>query len=214
MRKHIKAGFGMAAVLCALLLCARPAWCTGVETSQKVGTTLENLNAAYNGESNAQARYTAFAKKAQEEGYLKVASLFRAAAKSEEIHAANHAKVIKQMGGASKATIEAPVVKSTKENLEAALAGESHERDSMYPAFIAQAEKDKNKAAVKTFTEAKGVEANHAKLYTAALANLEAWKVGGVVFSDCGECGNTVEKVDFVKCPVCGEPRSRYFEVK
>ena len=200
------------ACCCAFLLHTTPVFATGIEAT-KAGTTLENLMAAYKGESNANARYLAFAKKAQEEGYLKVAVLFRAAAKSEEIHANNHAKVIKKLGGTPKADIEAPKIGTTKENLEVALKGESHERDSMYPAFIEQAQKDKNKAAVRTFTLARDVEANHAKLYTEALNNIEAWKVGGAVFYDCGECGNTVEKIDFTKCPVCGEPKSRYSKV-
>src|SRR5450756_995798 len=82
-------------------------------------TTLDNLQAGFNGESNAHSRYLAFAEKADQEGYGEVASLFRAAAKAEEVHAANHAAVIKKMGGTAQAKIETPVVKSTKENLDA-----------------------------------------------------------------------------------------------
>jgi len=214
MMTKMKAGLVVAVFVCccAFLLHATPVFATGIEAT-KAGTTLENLMTAYKVESNADARYQAFAKKAQEEGYLKVAALFKAAAKSEEIHAKNHAQVIKKMGGTPKVDIEAPKVGATKENLEVALKGESHERDSMYPAFIEQANKDKNKSAVRTFTFAMKVEANHAKLYTEAIGNLEAWKVGGVVFYDCGECGNTVEKIDFTRCPVCSEPKSRYFKV-
>ena len=84
-------------------------------------TTLDNLQTGFNGESNAHSRYLAFAEKADQEGYGEVASLFRAAAKAEEVHAANHAAVIKKMGGTAQAKIETPVVKSTKENLEAAI---------------------------------------------------------------------------------------------
>ena len=101
-------------------------------------TTLDNLQAGFNGESNAHSRYLAFAEKAGQEGYGEVASLFRAAAKAEEVHAANHAAVIKKMGGTAQAKIETPVVKSTKENLEAAIKGESYERDTMYPEFLKQ----------------------------------------------------------------------------
>lgn len=92
------------------------------------------------------------------------------------------------------------------------LKGETYEKDTMYPEFIKKAQDDGNAKAVRTFTFAKDVEANHAKLYQATLDNPEAWKVAGV-FYDCGECGNTVEKIDFQKCPVCGEPKSRYFKV-
>lgn len=92
-------------------------------------TTLDNLQTAYNGESNAHARYLAFAAKADQEGCGEVASLFRAAAKAEKVHAAKHSEVIKKLGGTPTAKIETPVVGSTKENLEAAVNGESYERD-------------------------------------------------------------------------------------
>ena len=197
------------AALCMgmLLMYAAPAWAAAP-------TTLDDLQAAYNGESNASAKYKTYAKKADEEGYLKVAALFRAAAKSEEIHAKNHAQVIRKMGALPQKNIVPPYLGTTAQNLANAIAGETQETNVMYPEFIARAEKEKNKAAVRTFTFAKEAEANHAKLYTQAKDNLAAWKVGGVVFYDCGECGNTVEKVDFTKCPVCGEPKSRYSKVE
>ncbi|MHB8303849.1 MAG: rubrerythrin family protein [Acidobacteriaceae bacterium] len=97
------------------------------------------MQAAFNGESNAHVRYLAFAKQADGEGYGEAASLFRAAARAEEVHASNHAAVIKEMGATPKATIESPEVKSTRENLEAAIKGETYERDIMYPAFLKQA---------------------------------------------------------------------------
>jgi rubrerythrin len=108
----------------------------GIKPTDK---TLENLQAAYNGESNAHAKYTLFAKKADAEGYCQVASLFRAAARAEQIHAQNHARVIRKLGAEPVATIEAHPVKSTRENLQTAIAGETYERDTMYPAFIQEA---------------------------------------------------------------------------
>ncbi len=199
--------------LVAVIMLSSPALCADTAAAQKSTPTIDNLMAAYNGESNASARYQAFGKKAETEGYLKVASLFKATSKSEEIHARNHAEVIKKMGYEPKATLEQVKVGSTRENLEAALKGETYEKDTMYPQFIDKAKSDNNKAAVRTFKFAQGVEENHAKLYASALQNLDAWKVGGVVFSVCNVCGNTVEKVDFVLCPVCHEPRSKYFAV-
>jgi rubrerythrin len=138
--------------------------------------TLDNLKAAYNGESNARARYLAFAEEADQEQFGEVASLFRAAAKAEETHANNHAAVIKKMGGTLLAKIENPVVQSTKENLEAAIKGESYERDTMYPEFLKQARADGNKDAIGTFNFAKTAESEHAKLYTAALNDLSNLK--------------------------------------
>jgi len=176
--------------------------------------TLEDLMTAYNGESNAHAKYLSYAKKADEEGYGKVASLFRAAAEAEAIHLKNHAEVIKGMGGTPKADIKLPEVKSTKENLEDALKGETYERLTMYPEFIAQAKKDNNKAAVRTFTYAKFAEAEHAKLYKEALDNLESWKGAKADFYVCPTCGYTVEgKPSFEACPVCATPANDYMLV-
>ncbi len=176
--------------------------------------TLANLQTAYNGESNAHARYVAFAKKADAEGYGQVASLFRAAAKAEEIHANNHAAVIKKMGGTPDAKIETPVVKTTKENLEAAIKGETYERDKMYPEFIKQAKEVRDTAALETFNYAKTAEAEHAKLYSEALKDLD--KLKGSKAKDyfvCGICGYTVTKIDFAKCPSCFSPKDKYVTV-
>ncbi|GKT08557.1 rubrerythrin family protein [Desulforhabdus sp. TSK] len=180
-------------------------------SSSSTGTTLDNLMAAYNGESNAHAKYLEYAKKADQEGYLRVARLFRAAARAEEIHLNNHAQVIESMGGKPKADIKLPEIKSTKENLEDALKGESYERDTMYPEFIAQAEKEKNDDAVRTFTYAKEAEAEHAKLYQAALGELDQWKSAKADFYVCPTCGYTVENTPgFTSCPVCNTPAKLY----
>lgn len=193
-------------ILLFLFLCT-PA----VLAEVKVGTTLENLQTAFSGESNAHARYLAFAQKADEEGYASVASLFRAAARAEEIHAANHAAVIKKLGGTPQPNLENPVVKSTKENLEAAEKGEVYERDQMYPAFLKKAREEKNTDAIQTFNFAKTAEAEHAKLYAADLKGLDGLK--GVAKKDyfvCGTCGFTVTKIDFSKCPSCFSPKEKY----
>ena len=173
--------------------------------------TLKTLQAASDGESNAHAKYLAFAKKADEEGYAKVASLFRAAARAEEVHAKNHAGVIESLGGTPKADVQAVDVKSTKENVQAALKGESYERDQMYPGFIRQARIDKNNDAVQTFTRALKAEAEHAKLYREALNNLEKWKGGEkMTFYVCSVCGYTTTKMPAKKCPSCFEPVDLY----
>lgn len=173
--------------------------------------TIENLQAAYNGESNAHARYVEFAKKADAEGFGEVASAFRAAAKAEEVHANNHAEVLKKMGATPTAKIEAPAVKSTKENLEAAIKGETYERDVMYPEFIKQAKAVRNTAALRTFNLAKMAEAEHAKIYTANLTDLPKLKgTKSKQYFVCSICGFTVTTVDFSKCPSCFEPKEKY----
>ncbi len=174
--------------------------------------TLDNLMAAYNGESNAHAKYVEFAKKADQEGFGGVAALFRAAARAEEIHAKNHADVIKKMGGTPKADIKLPAIGDTAQNLKAAIEGETYERDTMYPGFISEAQAAGNKDAIKTFKMAVSAEGEHAKLYTAASTALPSWK-GAKTFYVCPVCGKTVTVVDFNKCPVCFTEKSKFLSI-
>ena len=184
---------------------------TPLSVAQNVtATTLDNLQTAYNGESNAHARYLAFAQKAETEGYGKAASLFRAAARAEEIHAGNHAVVIKKLGGTPQAKVETPVVKSTAENLDTAITGESYERDTMYPQFLKQARAEHNRDAVETFSFAKTAEAEHARLYTAALNSLADMRGSGQTYYVCTVCGYTTTNLDFAKCISCFSPKHKY----
>jgi rubrerythrin len=176
------------------------------------GQTLDNLMAAYNGESNAHAKYVEFAKKADQEGFAGVAALFRAAATAEETHARTHGEVIKKLGGTPKADIKLPEIKGTADNLKAALEGESYERDKMYPEFIAEARASANKDAVRAFNFAISAEGEHAKLYSEAGGNLQAWKAAKVFFV-CPVCGKTVAAVDFSKCPVCYTAGDKFVKV-
>lgn len=180
--------------------------------SQGSKTTLENLMEAYNGESNAKAKYAKYAEKADAEGYKKVAALFRAASRAEAIHAESHAAVIKKMGGTPKADVKQPEVKSTRENLQDALRGETYEHDTMYAGFLKQAKEEGDRPAARTFNFARNVEAGHAKLYQQALDNLDQWKEAGSFFV-CPVCGNTVAKLDFKKCPICDTPSSKFEKV-
>jgi rubrerythrin len=174
--------------------------------------TMNNLQTAFRGETNAHTRYQAFAAKADEEGYAGVASLFRAAARSEEIHAANHSAAIKAFGGVPDPKPESPEVKSTRENLEAAIKGETYERDEMYPAFIRQAESEANSQALQTLRFARAAEVEHAKLYRQALRNLEELK-SAQVFYVCPVCGFTASNPDFQRCPTCATPKENFEQV-
>lgn len=185
-----------------------------VTTAQPTATkTLDNLQTAFNGESSAKARYLAFAEKAEAEGYGKVASLFRAAARAEDIHANNHAEVIRKLGATPTVDVKTPEVKSTAENLQTAIKGESYERDAMYPEFLKQAREDGNKDAFRTFNLAKEAEAEHAKLYTEASNNLAAWKTTAQPFYVCPSCGYTTATLNFDKCPVDFTPRDKFIAV-
>lgn len=171
--------------------------------------TIANLNAAFQGESNASHRYQAFAKKADADGYPYEARLFRAASRAEAIHASNHSKAIKALGGVLDELILGEVLLgTTADNLAEAIKGEKHEFQVMYPEFLLVAEKDGAQEAIRTMTYAKEVEIQHAALYQAALDNLG--KNADVPLYVCSVCGETV--LDLTeKCSVCGAA-SRAFE--
>jgi rubrerythrin len=162
--------------------------------------TEDNLKAAFAGESQANRRYLAFAQKAEEEGFTQAAKLFRAAAEAETVHALNHLKVIGE-------------VKSTLENLNTALGGETFEYTKMYPEFLGAAKDEKNKQAAWSFDMANKVELIHAKMYQKAIDAIKAKKdMPKVDYWVCSVCGNTVEGEAPEICPVCGNPRSKFFK--
>ena len=163
-----------------------------------MGNTQENLQSAFAGESQANRRYLFFADKADKEGHKQAARLFRAAADAETVHARNHLRVI---GG----------IKSTSENLEAAVGGEHHEFTVMYPGFIKQAQSENNQPAEDSFDLANKVEKIHHGLFQKALGSLEPGEsVADKPFFVCQVCGNTVEGEAPEKCPVCGAPRRMF----
>lgn len=164
-----------------------------------MGKTTDDLKAAFAGESQANRTYLAFAKKADDEGFAQVAKLFRAAAAAETVHAHNH---LRALGG----------VKSTSENLQAAIGGENHEVVSMYPEFIKDAEAEGDKKALSTFSWAWEVEKTHEKLYREALDSLGKEKEPFDYYV-CLVCGHTHEGSAPDKCPVCGAPASRFERV-
>ncbi len=174
------------------------------------GKTLANLQEAYNGETNANAKYLEYAKKADSEGYGKVASLFRAAAFAEGVHIKNHAEVIKKMGGTPKAEVKLPEIKRTEENLKAAVEGETYERDTMYVDFMLEARRTGNKDALRTFNFAKIAEGEHAKLYKEALNNLDKWKGEKMTFYVCQTCGFTTTDGNLQKCPIDFTPKEKF----
>ena len=135
--------------------------------------TIDNLNAAIQGEANATHRYKLFAQQADQEGHKQVARLFRAAALAESIHQKNDVAVLRAMGIEPKPpVIENVAVGTTRENLEAPIKAERNEEENMYPAMIAQAHRDRVPDAAKSFTYAMNTEAEHGKLFANALANL------------------------------------------
>lgn len=161
-------------------------------------STADNLKEAFAGESQANRKYLAFAKKADEEGFAQVAKLFRAAADAETVHAHAHLRVMKGVG-------------STEENLRGALSDETAEFRNMYPRMMEEAQKEGENEAYLSFSFANKVEEIHAGLYQKALDNLG--RNEEMDYYVCQYCGNTVEREAPEKCPICGAPRSMFKEI-
>lgn len=169
-----------------------------------------DLQAAYNGESNASAKYAFFAGKSQEAGYASIAAFFRAASFAENIHAGSHAKVLKQYGAEAKAVLKQAVWVDVATALKEAIKGETHEFTEMYPGFIKTAVDRRMNAAVRSFKHAMEAEKIHAEYYAAALADLDGWKAAGKTFYVCQVCGFTTNDDTVSVCPYCAAPKSRF----
>ena len=141
-----------------------------------------------------------------------MASLFRAVAQAEQVHAANHAKVIKDLGFAALGDVEKPVVKSTKENLDWVVKAENREYNIMYPDYMQQAVKDDNRQAIASFRGAMEAELGHYALFAEAAANLEEWRVKRS-FLVCQTCGHTTADFTIKNCPFCSQPREQFKEL-
>ena len=162
--------------------------------------TEDFLMEAFSGESQANRKYTAFAAQADKEGFPQAAKLFRAAAEAEAVHAANHLRALK-------------AIKTSKENLREAIAGETHEFKEMYPEMIAAAKAEGARDAERSFNYANAVEEYHALLYHDMLESLETKKESYPYFV-CPVCGMTVEKEAPEKCPVCGVKGAMFKKVE
>lgn len=183
------------------------------------GIVGRNLSYAFEGESNAHSRYTSFARRADADGLRGAASLFRAAARAELIHANNHARIIQQMGGSPQAQIFAVNVRSTLQNLKAARAGEQHEIQAIYPRYVRQAQAHASIAAARSFVWALEAEKTHAHLYGKAIAHLEdsgpdSWHSQSRSFYVCSLCGFTSEPLNVDRCPVCSGSSERFEVVR
>lgn len=157
-----------------------------------------NLKEAFAGESQANRKYLAFAKQADKEGFKQVAKLFRAAAEAETVHAHTHLQALKGVAG-------------TAENLKAAIEGETHEFESMYPKMIEEAAAEGNKQAERAFRYANEVEKIHADLYKKALADPAGLKE--TEYYICSVCGYTCEDHAPENCPVCKAAAKAFFTV-
>jgi rubrerythrin len=189
-----------------------------IDTKDSVKTvkTIDNLKSAITDETTASAKYKAFSEKAKAEGYDEIAGLFAATSKSESIHAVNHMKALEKMGEKFEAKADTFEVKTTKENLEAALKGESYEVDTMYPDFMKIADADEATDAKKSFNWAMETEKKHKELYQKALDALKNKKVKDLPmeYFVCPKCGNifTSDNVDEI-CGFCGTEKAKFIGI-
>lgn len=179
-----------------------------------VEPTVKNLKAAYQGEMNARARYLAFAARADEDGFGGIASLFRAAARAEQIHAHNQARVLRQFGAEATAETRPHTVGHTLENLGVAIAGENFEIEAMYPAFIDEARASINANAARCFEWSLEAEKGHARLYNEALElcadnQTASWIGTQREFYVCPVCACTSEERIQDNCGICQYPADR-----
>lgn len=158
--------------------------------------TQKHLMDAFAGESQANRKYLAYAKKAEKDGKLNAAKLLRAAADAETLHALREFEIAGKVG-------------ATADNLMDGIAGETYEFESMYPDFIKAAEEEGHKAAVTIFTLAMKAEEQHAKLYKDALENLD--ETEEVFYYLCPVCGN-IEKFIPEKCSICNVPGEKFIK--
>ena len=158
--------------------------------------TYDNLMEAFAGESQANRKYLAYSKKAEKDGHINAAKLFKAASDAETLHALKHFEVAGKIG-------------STVDNLKDGVAGETHEYKEMYPDFVKEAEASGNKAAALSFTFAMKAEEVHAGLYQDALENLDQKEE--IFYYLCPVCGN-IEKFVPEKCSICGVSGDKFIK--
>lgn len=186
-----------------------------ITVSEAKEKTIANLQEAFNGESNATARYAAFSKKAAEEGYKEIALLFKAASLAEQVHAGNHKAVLEEMGVAVKPAIIDVKVLTTKENLEFAIKGETYEATTMYPNFLKDANAAGNQLALISLNYAYKTEKKHQEFYEQALAALISNKVNTLpaTYFVCPTCGNTYETTAPKRCGISMTSSEKFVKI-
>lgn len=177
--------------------------------------TNDDLLAAFKGETTASAKYAAYAKKAEEEGLHNIALLFKAASTAENIHANNHKSVLEESGVQVPSITPEFTVKSTKENLEDAIKGESYEASTMYPEFIKDATAAKNQLALISLNYAFETEKKHKTMYENALSALGANTAKNLpaTYYVCVTCGNTYDVNPPKRCGICMTGSEKFLKI-
>ena len=172
----------------------------------KDSKTMNNLLAAFAGESQAHTKYLYYAAKAKENGFEQIAAIFEETAKNEKEHAEIWFKLIN--GGKMPETLN---------NLTDAAAGENYEWTDMYAGFAQTAREEGFTRLAFLFEEVAKIEKEHEERYLKLLANVKDGKVfeaGEVKIWKCRNCGHIVVGTKAPEvCPVCNHPKA-YFEIK
>lgn len=189
----------------------------GIENKNQVSAekTLENMAAAFKGETTASAKYMAYSQKAEQEGYHEIAMLFKAASTAENIHANNHKAVLMESGKGVPVFTPEYTVKTTKENLQDAISGESYEASTMYPEFLKTANEAQNKLALISLNYAYQTEQKHKVLYEKALQalNSNSFKNLPSVYFVCSTCGNTYENSAPARCGISMTSSEKFIKI-
>lgn len=177
--------------------------------------TINNLKAAFAGETTASAKYAAYSTKAQEEGFTQIALLFKATSASEKIHANNHKSVLEDMGETVADVKPQYSVKTTKENLTDAISGESYEITTMYPEFLTAANSADNQLALTSLNYAYRTEQRHKPLYEKALAAIQNNQVNtlSAEYFICPTCGNTYDMTPPKRCRISMTNSERFVKI-
>lgn len=186
-----------------------------ISLAEAKAKTITNMQDAFNGESNATARYAAFSKKANEEGFKEIALLFKAASLAENIHANNHKAVLEEMGVEVKPAVIDVKVQSTKENLEFAIKGETYEATTMYPNFLKDANAAGNQLALISLNYAYKTEKKHKAFYEIALAALNSNTTNTLAstYFVCPTCGNTYDTTAPKRCGISMTSGEKFIKI-
>ncbi|MEG1718070.1 MAG: ferritin family protein [Bacteroidales bacterium] len=175
-----------------------------ISCTPKQDKTIANLKAAIDGEATASAKYAAFAEQAAKDSLFAVEALFKATSQAEAIHIKNHQEVLATLGVKDyQPNVQTYEVKTTAENLQAAIDGETYEFSTMYPGFIKDAEAEKVQGALVSFNYAQDAEKGHAKIYADVLAKLSTPEMLAAVYYVCPKCGNTYANTPSEVCELC-----------
>jgi len=194
-----------------------------VMTSRVVGiedlTVIRNLETALEEEMKNCAAYKAYATSADDEGLPGLASLFRAMAEAEQIHAGNHARVLRHLGGSPAVSVPRPRVERAIENLKSVLVDQRFEVDYLYPAFLTSAVSLFDSTAMRSFHWALEADKSHARLCSEIVPRLNSdegarWALEPHDFYVCGLCGYAAENPAEENCPACNYLREKFEKIR